>query len=485
MNFPPLSYIITNYKFPTLEEDESIGWIDLPHGRKIYYENNLNAAITSDEEIGAYVLVLGFLIDLPNEEMDNKWISSNLLTQLLKGEELFFESINNIAGRYIIVYKSNIKTNPKIIGDACGTLKITYDHRHKVISSNIFLIDNLIYEARRKYRKEFLRKRELWKFGSLGNLQPLQGIKILTPNHSLDLKTYKVSRFYPIKSLQKNTNIPEVAEHITSLIERQKKLLEKKFTLVNSLTAGIDSRFSLVFSIRDPNPNEVFFTYLFQDPHMVDAIIANQIAEKLSLNHILLFDGKKDTRRIQNTYSKVIEFSPEEKVYDQIKKWDWYQHGADLVNAYINNLIPNVSKDLPPLHIRSNLYEIGRVFWGKKEECHDYKNILKRTRKDWDKHANRLFRNFFKETELYEPKTFGYNLLDLFYWEHRCGTWVSEVLQGTDFAFNTHTYINCRKIIELFLSVPFEERVKASIFNYLINNNLAELNEIPFNPIEF
>lgn len=77
---------------------------------------------------------------------------------------------------------------------------------------------------------------------------------------------------------------------------------------------------------------------------------------------------------------------------------------------------------------------------------------------------------------------FIYDLLDLFYWEHKCGTWVSEVLQGTNFAFNTHHFMNCRKIVELLLKVPYKKRLKNTIFNSIISQNLKKIENIKFNP---
>ena len=61
------------------------------------------------------------------------------------------------------------------------------------------------------------------------------------------------------------------------------------------------------------------------------------------------------------------------------------------------------------------------------------------------------------------------------------GTWISEVLQETDCVFNTHCYVDCRKILELFLSIPFEQRKKAEIFYQVINQNEL-FKDFPINP---
>ena len=482
MRIPPYSYLLFQKKNIAVEECECFEKIELPCGRYFYFDKKLETSISTNQINGSYVLLAGLSIDLQKDTLENREISKILLNNLEFGEDYFFDYINMIAGRYIIIFRKDRNNDPHIINDACGMLKITYDQKKKIISSNIFLIDDFFNNSKRSFRREYSQNRNLWKFGSLGNLQPLKGIKILTPNHQLSLHSFKIRRFYPKKVLPINNEIIQVAEEISNFIEKQIELIKQKYTLYFSLTAGIDSRLSLVFSKHMNHYRNIFFTYYFQDVHNVDVNIASRIAKRLSLDHYILFDSDTTPSEWKNVESKFIQCPMDPDLQEVVRTWDWYKHGIKNINAYKTKLIPMTKADLIPLHIRSNLFEIGRVFWNKKGECHKTKDILKLSRRDWEKGAKRIFLRYFKETELLESQTYGYNLLDLFYWEHRCGTWVSEILQGTDFAFNTHSFMNCRKIIELFLSIPFQERVNETIFRYIIQQKLNEIEDIPVNP---
>jgi len=99
--------------------------------------------------------------------------------------------------------------------------------------------------------------------------------------------------------------------------------------------------------------------------------------------------------------------------------------------------------------------------------------------------ASEIFKEYFELMNYQQAAEMGYSLLDIFYWEHRCGTWVSEVLQQTDFAFNTHALINSRKVLEALLSIEYSERKSAKVFKHIIDKNLGKLPQFPINPKEF
>jgi len=109
---------------------------------------------------------------------------------------------------------------------------------------------------------------------------------------------------------------------------------------------------------------------------------------------------------------------------------------------------------------------------------------LEQTRRDWFEQAliREEFQRYFEETKLQTNCLFNYDILDIFYWEHRCGTWVNEVVAQTDFAFNTLSLLNCRHIFKLLLSAPFHDRVNAQAFNNIISRKLPEIDHVAINP---
>ena len=448
----------------------------LPCGAQVYTQSDLEFAHASNDRTGAYVAVIGVALDLATNTSSNSTVPEKLLGALVHGEEMFLRALDYLAGRHVIVYREGLGIPPKIVNDACAMLKVNYNAENHLISSNFHLIEVLDEGA--SLRPEFVHERKLWQTGALGNLSPLEHTKILTPNHILNTKTFRTLRFYPRDTLPTTDNISDLADEFILLARAQASMLGSRRRLVRGLTAGMDSRASLAL-IR--NQNDVFFTYYTRPVERADALIAGQIADRLSLDHFILASEEQfDATVALGGTSKVIPVSIDKKLVRRVKAWSWYKHRASLISAYAQSLLPNIPGKT--LHIRSNLNEIGRAFWGKNGPCHERGDVLPRAKPLWHKFAKDHFTRFFDETEFTAEKLYGYDMLDMFYWEHRCGTWISEVLQETDFAFDTHAFINCRRMLEISLSAPFLSRRAGSLFTEIFKRGAPELSDIPINP---
>jgi len=474
MTIPPLAYMLTYKKIMDFESS-FVQTKSLPCGRNFYAGPDLPGCVAGDSS--CYIFMAGVVLDLKQESDELEKIVVDLKSALLDDEQKFYESIDWLAGRWILVFKRPNSQKVEIMGDATHAIKINYNEETLDCSSNIFLLSKLRNDDEPLYRSDFREHRELWQTGVIGNLSPLSGVKVLTPNHLLDLSNGKISRFFPRESLSE-MDVLTVTQEICRLAKIQTELLSNKFSIFNSLTAGMDSRCSLALSF-DRADDHRYFTYFRHDTPPVDNLIANEISTKLGLKHYALICGKANdfnaVNRIKN--SGVIRVARDDEFIKKIREWDWYGHLSDVVVAYREMLAfvrENEGMNLPPVHIRSNLYEIGRAFWAKNGPCTAESNILKRARPRWLV-FEKEFSQFYVETELNRESCFGYDLLDIFYWEHRCGTWINEVMQGTDFAFSTLSYMNCRKIICLFLSVQFSERKKASVFLSIMKNKLPDI----------
>lgn len=475
---PPYSYVLSKNKIDqdTFNLHERI----LPGGMFLYHSPLLDIGESLNPLNGNYVVTIGLLIHANQSTSDNLIIAKFLNSSLNLSENCFLESLDKIAGRFVVIY-GNIKYHSKkILGDAFGSLKITYSAKHEAVSSNIFLINKCFEGNSRNFSKHFLDNRKFWKYGVLGNSQPLEGYSIVTPNHFLDLTNFKSFRFYPRRMIQRQNDIDFVCQKLIDSASMQTRILQDKYVIFQSLTAGLDSRLSL--ALNSNSANVVFFTYLFDQDQVTDAKISLEIARKLNLTHCILSGSNFfDHDFISISRSKVIASSINNQLTNSIKNWDWYCHGNRMVSAYYDSLVPEfLVSNKKPLHIRSNFYETVRVYWGS-EEVFKTNEILKNSRRDWLNYSA-TFSNYFAESSYSFAADCGYNLLDIFYWEHRCGTWLSEVIQGTDFAFNTHAYINCREIVDCLLGIQFEERKNATAFRKIINSKLSALSTIPINP---
>ena len=490
--FPPLSYLLT--KQPCLELRDRLNPMRLPDDYLFYQSNDLRVASSESriENRNAFVLVAGLMIDTNIQTTDLHSICCALCKKLLISYEHFLEYADSISGRYIILYRGVDCSELSIINDATGMMKVLYCQQTHAVSSNIFLIRDYAQINKSQKHPLFINKRPFWKFGTIGDLQPLEGIKTLTANHALTLNSHTISRIFPRTELCRKEP-QSVFKSLMNDFYSQLLLLRSNYSLLCSITSGIDSRVSMSLLMSSPSNNDLFFTYLFQDKQKIDSIFAGHIANKYDIKHVLLRrDGvTSGSEYIDNKSITLNDAFFKDRLMDKIKYWDWYNHGYENAFSYAKSLVPIAlehNQTLTPLHIRSNLYEIGRVYWGKNTgEIFDVSEILPKSRKDWagDLTVASIFAEYFDRMDYQSCSRMGYNLLDIFYWEHRCATWVAEVLQGTDFAFNTHVFLNSRKNIDNLLSIGFDGRRNAVVYHRMIAEWFAELDQYPVNPKTF
>ena len=79
-------------------------------------------------------------------------------------------------------------------------------------------------------------------------------------------------------------------------------------------------------------------------------------------------------------------------------------------------------------------------------------------------------------------KIFNYELLHMFYWEHRMAAWLNaSVIVESDVAFDTYMLFNCRKLLEFGFCLPKLYRDLNYIPHNVINKLWSELNYFIFN----
>ena len=78
---------------------------------------------------------------------------------------------------------------------------------------------------------------------------------------------------------------------------------------------------------------------------------------------------------------------------------------------------------------------------------------------------------------------YNYDPYDIFYWEHRMGTWHSLVLLESDVAFDTFIPFNCRVLTEKILSVSMGQRLESSAYYKVIKRLWPVLLQWPINQL--
>jgi hypothetical protein len=433
----------------------------------IYFDprNNYIKRVIGDAE----VFILGRVIDILNNTDDLKRIADNILEKLKdENEQGFFEYIDYLSGRYLILYCFNGDT--KVLSDATGMRSIFYSTTEDVlIGSHCELVNNYVNSPpSMMVEKEWLTEYSAYQLP--GHYTFYEQIHFLTPNTLFLLEKKEVIRFFPRKDLpEKNTD--GVYKEISELILSQLSLLSENTRFLMSLSAGIDSRTTLAFTKRFKE-EFLFFTYfkksdLKRDDYSnkilnIDMQVVNDMVDNLGLEHSLLDlsaeEKNKETEEFYNLQSKNT-FTP---------------HNFKLSKLYYDKLPKE------RLHIRSNILEIGRMFYKK-----SYNNLpIKLTAEEMvtcyspkakgDERVKKAFENYINLTSF--NQIYNYDPYDLLYWEYRMGTWHSQLLLESDPSHDTFILFNARCILEKMLAVPRHEKRENKLFTKLYSYNWPVLN---------
>ncbi|WP_265502944.1 hypothetical protein [Paracoccus beibuensis] len=465
---PPLSYAILNGARGNRPLAATLTATPLAHGRVLLTSPDTPTAHSVCGENEVTIVGLCLHIDQPATNISDL---AHVLAQ--QSESNFLSSLDRLTGRWVVVRCT--RSDLRIYGDATHMLKICYDEDLEV-SSNIRMLRELQEQAF-EFRQLYLDDTKAWKGGVIGRLTPAKGIRLLTPNTSLSLITGKVARYFPRSSREECANIPELVRRVSETVDPQLSRLTEDFDVLVSMTAGVDSRYTLA-ALGEHRCNFHYFSYSFNNKHHKDATVASAICHQLGLRHTTLAPNI-DLVPTKNSSLPVIGPVPDPAFDKILRKWCWYNHHRQIAMAY-HQWMKDRKAEKKPLHLRSNLFEIGRAYWpGNGADIVNVRGLLEQSTPQWLAYEGE-FQSFADSVALFSVLDYGYNPLDIFYWEHRCATWVSEILQESDFSFQTHSLANCRATLALYLAAPRQDRISGSLFKQTISQRTGPVSDVPF-----
>ena len=99
--------------------------------------------------------------------------------------------------------------------------------------------------------------------------------------------------------------------------------------------------------------------------------------------------------------------------------------------------------------------------------------------------ASSEFEKWLNEIKTITSK-FGINILDLFYWEQRIGNWCANFGAELDIAIERFYPFNCRKLLEILLSInkKYRKYPDYTLYKELIKQLWSDTLKEPINPIK-
>ena len=402
---------------------------DCPHGK----------AIGKSE-----VYLIGYFVD-PHSL--SKSVIQETLDQI--SEETSPTNISKIiyplVGRFVLIIKTH--DNLLFFNDACGLKTIYYTKRDNVIyaASQPLLLKKVIDINKCSYHDEYFNSKyvrnhlEHW---LPSGLSLYEDVHQLVPNHYFTSAKNKQQRYWPSSTLKKQ-------DYESSLI-KFKTLLKKIITTAHdnmemafSFTAGWDSRI-LLSCCKDIKDELMFYTLKYRnitDKHP-DLSITSKLAGSLGLSHHV-FDCRRELDEDfiaiyrANTHISHIE--------------DWGRIAYGMLNNYPEKRIA----------LKGNCSEVGRCYYyptGKHSKNLKALDFI-RLEKFWDElhFVRERVEEWFEEIKA-EQNNRGYDLYDLFYWEHRMGSWQAQSQLEWDIVQEVFTPFNSRELLDIMLAMDTSYR---------------------------
>ena len=451
----PRGFVITRETIDSSLLPETYKHVNILGDVDYYFDGDAPAMpapdIAIDNERNAFLIVHGNCVHVRADTGEAKPPSAEHLLNLhRRNESSFLDTLDFLGGRFAII--AGDSRGVRIYQDAVGMRSVYYSTTHKIASSHLYLLNDCLPHTPDPLDRPS-RNRSI-----MFNQTSFLDIKSCLPNFYLDFNEQRLVRFFP-RGENKYTKLSD--EEKISLVE---KLLKSEFsycfdtygTIVLALTGGTDSRVSLAFA-KNQIENLQTFTHAYSGKRpkslagqmrIQDEDIVSQILGDIPLNHMIL---KKNTNN-QLTEEQLA-------IVDR----NTFRYSA-------NSFLPLYTANFPDentFYIPSQFHEIGQCYFRKR----GLKNYISSIKTSYHRRLRSLgsvddikdaMGDFFEQgIELlgYEGELYGYEMLDLFYWEERMGRWMAEVMNETDVAFEPFIPYNMRVILDISLSFEQPKRL--------------------------
>lgn len=466
-------FLLTDIPNPKFNNDQTQGrfttWDKIELSRyNLFFDPDVESVIKKKN--GFEIIILGHILNPFDGHSEIENIAEILLNKKISSEEVFLDYLDQLSGRFVIF--SSTPTATEIYHDACATRTVFYDVKstRAIISSHSTLIAEMSNYTESKFVKSLQKNPDFNRIRYLPGLQtPFDEVLPLTPNTKYIVEEKQVQRIFPRRPLETNSSIDNLVDDLIKIMQKQAKILNNKYNLSISLTAGIDSR--LTYSMfKGLQRNIEYFTHVnLSNPESYKEDV--EIAKKLAV--------------IGDVKHKVFEYGYN-KEDDGLSDFThiWKKNvGMNRGSVYLFKMYA----DLFPsnrMHVRSNLAEIGRVYYKRNKNSLSAKSLAylyTRTPLKYDKEIISHFQKFINITKFYQENFFNYDYFDLFYWEHRMCLWHSLIVLESDMAYDTHILYNNRLLLSKMLSAEYDVRINNELFLKIMKKVWPELLDLPIN----
>lgn len=379
------------------------------------------------------ITLLGYLLDPARPVASNGDIVTELLHKLDTGEDLL-EHMARFGGRWVLVVNDGVRTVG--FADAAGLRQVAYTvgsaPGQMWCASQPGLIAEVVDLPMDGEAVALLQENALaW---LPGDATPYASIKLLLPNHYLDLGTGRPSRYWP------NADLPAIPLRaaITNSVEIIRGLMEgmqRRGDSMLALTAGWDSRLTLAAS-RPMAPRVFYFTALFSYTAEGDEDVTtpSRLLTKLGLKHELVDCRNVVDDGFARIYRRNVTMGHEEYCAVAQALLDQTPNERTCIRGDVGEVVK--------CHFRLDRSN------GKDVTAHELAALAGLPAQPF------VMKEFAGWLSGARGRSYNVPLMDLFCWEQLVGRLHAMIQAECDIARESFAPLNCRSLLTTMLSVP-------------------------------
>lgn len=446
-------------------------------GRKLSFSNLIiwadeSLEVTLTQKPHQKLLLIGFIFDPRSPNRTNQEILDQINSFKFLSNE-FFNEINILTGRFVIVAEANNKCI--VLNDPAAQRQVYYHFHNECVFFGSS--PKLIYEI---LKKDFLIPNNKKKIIESKRFKVLEqwfpgdefmddNLKRLLPNFYLDISKKNTLRIpVQFRTLDKS----QIKHSLSNLIYGSLEACSNRFEKVMfAITAGSDSRLLLNYSPK--KENIFYFLYKRENENNIDRQIAQQLANKKNITLNVLEPKNLSSDFLDKYKSQFLRPRILSKLRNiELLKNKYANSNTVVIAGYAGELLRNSTNSINPYH---------RKF----ETANDFVNYLNYPSNSY---LHQSMSDWIKTTKEYLDNSKNLNLLDLFHWEHHMAPYCAQYSYEQDFS-SVEIFCplaNRQMIFDLIHNTTAKERSNPNgIIYQLIKEVSPEWNEIPYNPKPF
>lgn len=427
------------------------GWKSVAVGR-LWVTSHPETSVLSASHGDRTITLVGSAFDPEERVFDEAAILQALLAASSSADE-FNLCLDRLAGRFALVVDTAKGT--EIYHDAMGSRSVFYSVAGPAVAaSHAEIVAKLSNCAMADYFIPFITSRNYVQRDVKylpGLLTPYNDVLQLTPNTKLKFGPQTVERYWPREEMGPAVERADAAGFLAEHLSGMTSYLESKGSRpAVGLTAGTDSR-GVFAAVKNLNP--FLFTYVRSEKGDIlaskDARIAQEIADVYRLPvHIWGIPNRLTLKQVDNEFSYVF------------RRVTGYYRGAGspwlqrLQNENLGSqnatFVRGFGGEVMRGFYQLNSKRISRINEFQFSDTYDINAGSSVTRN--------AFGDMIERTNLNDETRCGYDANDLFYWEHRMGTWGSVAMTEADLALPSLVAYNSRNLFSMYMALDESER---------------------------